>query len=280
MITENNDKKNQLIEELGGQRETEPLLRVMEQLDHYKVDSPTSQETEDLIAFLKPVLREQTLPARQVLHTEVSAEPYLFSVIQLVEPQVMLLSKWFIVLSIVCMTMGLMLTNAFDGNTMKFLTNAAPILGILTVFYEFRAKLNGVSELEATCPYSQAQLATARLIVVLGYNSLLCLLATPVVSYWQGQVLWIVVVGWSAPLLLMLGIALAASIRLGIIGGCLVSMSVWALQFAIGRSGFLLSSLLHKQSTMVTEIISLVIGLALIFYSYKRWHLNEIFLRK
>jgi len=275
-MKEIDEKKYRILHELGEGAE-EGLIKTMENLDDYQVAPPTTKSTEDLIVFLKPLL-QQSLQDKLVMNHD-THEHRLLTALQLVQPQSMLLSKRFIALTVLCMVFGLIITNAFDGNTMKFLTNTAPILGVLTVFYEFRAKLSGVNELEAACPYSQAQLATARLIVVLSYTVLLCLLVTPLVSYWQGQVLWIVIIRWFAPLLLMLGIALSASIKLGIVGGCLIATTVWAVQFIISKSGMEFSYLLQKQPTMLIELISLVIGIGLIFYSYKRWHFDTMVLR-
>jgi hypothetical protein len=274
MTIQADDKKTRLLHELNEELDKEGLLSTMHLLDKYTVAPPSAQATDNLIALLKPVLREQhVLTEAAVKKAWVPEYCKLPNVLHLVQPQTMLLSKWFIALSILVILVGLGITIAMDGNTVKFLANAAPVLGILTVLYEFRSKLSGVSELEAACPYSPAQLATARLIVVLSYDILLCLAVTPVVSYWQGHVLWQVVVSWLAPLLLMLGIALSVSIRFGITGGCLVAATVWTFRLTAAYSNSVFSFLLSRQSA---DLISLAVGVGLLLYAYKRWHLQWV----
>ena len=271
------DKKHRIITELGEETGREELLKTMGQLDKFTVTPPSAKATEDLIAFLKPVMREEA-SARKVTSAACSEEySGVPLVLQLVRPQAMLLSKWFILASALVLLAGLQLTNEFNGNTLLFLANASPVLGILTVFYEFRAKLSGVNELEAACPYSPAQLAAARLIVVLGYDILLCAAATPLVSYWQGGIMWQVVVGWLAPLMLMLGIALAVSLRFGIVGGCIVSSTVWALQLMVSGGNSVFSLLLAEGQTVAANLASLTVGILLLLYSYKRWTHETVF---
>ncbi len=272
------DRKYEIVAELGEERDTEELVRTMEYLDNFTVISPSRQATDDLIAILKPVVRQQLTPGQTAAPVGAARHPGLPAVLQLVGPQTMLLSKWFVVAAALVILAGLAITNAGNGNPLLFLANASPVLGILSIFYEFRAKLSGVNELETACPYSPAQLATARLLVVLAYDILLCLAVTPVVGYWQGLVLWQVVVSWLGPLLLMLGIALAASLRLGIAGGCLVSTAVWALQLAVSEGQSLFSLLLPRQPLFTADFISLLTGTALILYAYKRWTRESMFM--
>ncbi|SMD15822.1 hypothetical protein [Sporomusa malonica] len=276
-MTEMPDNKKQQILAETGQDDNEKLMHTLELLDSYKITPPSGQDTAKLIALLKPVLKEQ-IPLLPVDKSQPLPEFCgRLNMLQLVQPQAMLLSKWFMAMCTIILMSGLALTNAVDGNTLLFLANASPVLGILTVLYEFRAKHSGVSELEAACPYSPAQLATARLIVVLGFDILLCLLATPAVSYWQERVLWQVITSWLGPLLLMLGIALAASLRLGIAGGCLVSAVAWIVQLATAKGASLFSILLPGQPVYFSDILGMVSGAVLILYSYKRWNISSQF---
>lgn len=275
MSIQPNGKKQQILTELGKDSDEEELIRTMDLLDNYTVSAPSSQSTDALIALLKPTLEEQAVKTKEIskeIYTSENCER--FTVLQLVQPQAMLLSKWFVVASTILFIIGLVITNEVDGNTAAFLANASPVLGIITVLYEFRAKYNGVSELEAACPYSPAQLAAARLLVVLGYDILLCLAATHVVSYWQGHVLWQVTISWLGPLLFLVGIALLTSLRLGLVGGCLVAVIVWPLQMKIA-DGSLFAALLPTQSAIFADFISSAIGVILILYAYKHWDFSE-----
>jgi hypothetical protein len=266
-------KHKQILTELGEETGRADLLRTMEQLDQYQVTPPTKQETADLIALLKPILPDQSAgtfePIKEAPNIEWGRLP---TVMQLVRPQLMLLSKWFVLASVLVLLVGLALINAVNGNTLKFLTNAAPLLGILTVFFEFRAKLNGMDELEAVCPYSPAQLATARLLVVLGYDILLCLMVTPLVSFGPGQLLWQVMLGWLAPLLMMLGVALAVSLHFRIMNGCLVATALWVLQLVVNERRIAVLGLVPDQAALLVDLIRLGVGIMLLVYSYLRWN--------
>jgi hypothetical protein len=262
-------KPEQILAELEETTDRTALLHTMEQLDGYRVSPPSKQETAALIALLKPYLPEQTANSADPVQETLLRIP---TVLQLVRPQMMLLNKWFVAVSVLFLLVGLGLTNAANGNTLKFLTNAAPLLGILTVFFEFRAKLSGMDELEAVCPYSPAQLATARLLVVLGYDILLCLAVTPLVGLWQGQLFWRVIVGWFAPLLMILGIALAVSLHFRVMNGCLIATAFWVLQIGLSEGKIVKLGLLFGRSPLKADLIRMGVGGLLLLYTFLRWN--------
>ncbi|TCL70893.1 hypothetical protein EDC14_100838 [Hydrogenispora ethanolica] len=271
------DEQERILAEIGAEADRSELLQTMAYLERCPVAPPSEQATEALIASLKPLLVEAESPRAEqpATGTIMPARGWkLPLLLQLARPQAMLLSKGFIAFSMLLLLAGLALTHVAHGNMMKYLANAAPILGLLTVFYEFRAKFNGVSELEAACPYSAAQLAAARLLVVLGYDIVLCLVATPMVSYGQGRLLGLVIVGWLAPLLLMMGIALTASLWLGIGGGCLVAATVWGLQFAFAlhKGGPLMALFYAGMTPLSADLLSMALGTLLLFFTYRRWN--------
>lgn len=287
MANQLSNKKYQILTELGEETEQADLFQTMEHLDQYTVVAPSVQSTEELIAFLKPVLQEQSCTVQEDVKAfpaphdmaadgkRISGRRRLPAILQLLQPQAMLLSRWFVLLSVLVLIAGLAITKAINGNMLRFLANASPVLGILTVFYEFRAKLSGTLELEAACPYSPAQLAAARLAVVLSYDALLCLAVTPFVSYFQGQMLWQVIVSWFAPLLLVLGVALVVSLRFGIMGGCLVAATVWLLQLAAREGGPVAAMLLPQKMAIFADFISMGVGVLLLLYAYLHWKLNS-----
>ncbi len=291
-----NDKKEQILTELGEDTERADLIWTMQRLDRHIVDAPSAESTEALLSFLKPIVVKESVPAQEAVKVPLtpgtmagaretfpaikmpaSVKTGIFKrrrlpiILQLIQPQAMLLSKGFVFVSLVALIVGLTITKAVNGDMLLFLANASPVLGILTVFYEFRARLSGTLELEIACPYSPAQLATARLFVVLCYDVLLCFIATPFVSYYQGQMLWQVIVSWFAPLLLVLGIALAVSLRFGIVGGCLIAATVWLVQLAASQRGPLAALLLPKSMAIFADFISMGVGALLLIYAYLHW---------
>jgi hypothetical protein len=130
-----------------------------------------------------------------------------------------------------------------NRDSLIFLSNGAPILGLLTLFYEHRAELYGTNEMEASCPYTPAQLAGARIIVTLGYTILVCLIATGVIALFHSNtlinekiVLWRTSLDWLAPMLFFLGIALEVSLYYGIISGCGFAFILWIAQIIFEQS--------------------------------------------
>lgn len=274
------EKKSQILSELESECTQESLVSTMEKLDHFTVESPSPESTNQLIAILKPELKK-TLFENRTNPDERHANQFNRSIsfqfvriFQMIQLQTMLLSKAFILISVLGLLAGLVFTNLVHGDTMKYLAAVAPILGISTLFYEFRAKINGVRELEMVCPLSPAQLATARLIIVLTYDILLCLAVTPFVSYWQGDMFWNVLVAWLAPLIMMLGIILIVSLKAGIIGGCITATVVWLIQSVLGKGNPLIAFLMPDQPVIFANLFSLGLGLTFILITSLQWRKN------
>lgn len=269
MTTKSDDKNQVLLAELK-ENDMEGLGKTLGMLDNYTITPPSSADTDHLLAILTPVLAAQRAEKSLITSKQSTLSQVLNERLQLVASQTKLLSRWFIILSAVILPLGLCVTNALAGDTLRFMANAAPLLGILTILYQFRANYNYMSELEAACPYTPAQLAAARLLAVLGYDILLCLAATPFANC-ENYVLWQVVAHWLAPLLLTLGIALLTSLQFGIWGGCLLSAAAWALNLILNKDGkSVLSVLLPHTSIIYLDLLSAGLGLLLLIYFFKR----------
>lgn len=263
MKIESVEKKKALIAELG-EPDTDGLTKTLELLDNYTVIPPSTEATDHLLALLTPAMQEQV--GLQNFAVEKSSHFFL----QLTLSQTRLFSFSFIALSILLLLCGINLTTMLNGNTVRFLANAAPLLGVLTIIYQFRSDYNHMSELEAACPYTPAQLTAARLLVIIGYDTLLCLAATTFVSYGDYG-LWPVIAHWLAPLLLTLGMALFSSLHFGIWGGCLLSTAVWAINLAATKDGKSIFSVLSPTTpTLYLDLASAVFGLTLLAFSYSR----------
>jgi hypothetical protein len=262
------DKKQALLTEL--EEDDMELEKTLDLLDSFTVTPPSPADTDRLLALLTPVLEDKASADNPSSCPEDTPGNPFFVWLQFTLAQTKLLSKWFIIFSALLFLSGLSLTSAFDGDTLRFMANASPLLGILTVLYQFRAIYNNMNELEASCPYTPAQLASARLQAVLGYDILLCLAATPLVSY-ENPILWQTITHWLAPLLFTLGIALFGSLELGIVGGCLLSTAAWALNLAINKEGKSPFSILFPQTPGIyLDLLSAALGLALLAFSLSR----------
>ncbi len=256
------EKKQTIINELE-ELEPDDLMQTLEALDDYTVPTPSEKDTDRLLAALSPVLKEQFIH-----NTDLEKREHFFILpqLRLAISQTRLLSFPFIALSILVSLCGIAAANMLNGNTVRFLANAAPLLGILTIMYQFRSNYNHMDELEAACPYTRSQLAAAKLLVVLGYDILLCLILTPFVNM-GNYMLWQIIIHWLAPLILTLGIALFCSMQFGIWGGCLISTAVWAANLAISKNGKNIFSVLSPTAPAIyLDLISIMLGIALLVF--------------
>jgi len=274
------DKRQLILREIGEDPENSDMSCVFDQLDKYCIDLSSAEASKQLIQNLKPVLIREAIGERpghrfRDILADTRQQNSLPEIIQLVGSQAVLMSRWFIALTITFLVMGIMLISAFQNDWPKFLVTASPLLGLLTFFYEYRAQLYKVEEMEAVCRYSPAQVAAARILVVLGYNVLLCTAATLLVESSYKFTIWKLILNWLAPLLLILGIALFASLKSGIKGGCATAGAVWIAQITLMDGCSLLYFVLPNLTTVVTDIISMLFGMGLIYYSLSIWQSKE-----
>lgn len=270
------DKCQEILSELDKDVNDKEMIAVFNKLSEYTVPEPTAAMTSSLLNNLKAVLQENdsnevpiVKPVDSVVVQRATSYDGLLSVFRLVKPQINILSWRFIVTTSLIIFAGIILTKG-DRNSLIFLTNGAPILGLLTLFYEHRAELYNTNELEASCPYTPAQLAGARIIVTLGYTIIVCLIATGMIALSFSDILtngkmllWKTILAWLAPMVFFLGVALAVSLRFSIISGCSVAFILWATQIVFEQNHFgnpfIQASLLRDM-----PMVFLVIGLLLI----------------
>jgi hypothetical protein len=262
------EQKQALLAELEA-IDMEDITKTLDSLDNYTVTPPSSKDTAHLLALLAPILEEE-LNLKNSTSDKTSPFSPISKHFQLALSQTRLFSKWFVVLSILLFLFGIGLTSTLDGDTLRFLANASPLLGILTILYQFRANYNHMHELEDACPYTPAQLTAAKLLAVLGYDILLCLGATFFADC-ENYALWQVITHWLAPLLLTLGIALLGSFQFGISGGCLISTAAWALNLAASKDGKSIFSFLLPQTPIIyLDLLSATLGLTFLAFSLSR----------
>ena len=260
------DRKKEILAEISGEGDSKKLLQTLIKLDDYTVEDPSEEATTDLIQGLLPMFQEKAVLKKSAV--DINDNYIMRAQLQLALSQMRLFSLSFVLLSIVLLACGIALTMVLKWDSMRFLANASPLLGILTILYQFRANYNHMDELEAACPYTPSQVAAARLLVVLGYSMLLCLLATFFSSY-GGVAYWQVVIHWLAPLSLTLGIALAASLIIGVWGGCLLATGMWAVNLTVSKEGRNFIALLFpKENGIYADMLCILIGLLLLAFAY------------
>jgi hypothetical protein len=244
------DKYQEILSEIDKDANDKEMVEVLNKLSDYTVPEPTSVMTSSLLSNLKVVLKENdSIDKNEIpLITPVDKvavqrpDNGICSIFCLVKPQINILSWQFILMTSLIIFVGIVLTKG-NRDSLIFLINGAPILGLLTLFYEYRAELYGTNELEASCPYTPAQMAGARIIVTLGYTIIVCLVATGIIAlFYAGTltnekvVLWRTILDWLAPMVFFIGIALAVSLHFGIISGCSSAFILWVAQIIFEQS--------------------------------------------
>lgn len=273
------EKYQEILSEIDKDANDKEMVAVLNKLSEYTIPEPTAVMTSSLLNNLKTVLQENDTsgnndvpfikPIDRVAVQRPAGDDGLLSVFRLVKPQMSILTWRFMVTTSLIIFAGVFFTKG-DTSSLIFLTNGAPILGMLTLFYENRAELYGTNELEASCPYTPAQLAGARIIVTLGYTVIVCLIATGMIAFsfsdilTNGKILlWKTILAWLAPMVFFLGVSLAVSLRLGISYGCGSAFIIWAMQIIFEQNNFgnhfIQAGLLREM-----PIVFLVIGLLLI----------------
>ncbi|QJW45124.1 hypothetical protein HA075_04215 [bacterium BFN5] len=241
--------------------------------------TPSVADTQRLISSLKPVLVTETSKTSQKRRfkeelRDSCADNKIPVILQLAGLQTSLLKPWFILGTIAILVVGTSLSSLFGSDAKRFLVSAAPLLGLLTFYYECRAQFYQVSELEAACCYSASQLALARILVIVGYNISLFFIASLCIDTAIHQVLWQYIMSWLAPLVFILGVALFTSLQFGITGGCLAAGMVWLVEITLlnGNTGFII--LYPSLSLMSSNLISVIFGTGLIGFSVMKWKLQ------
>jgi len=274
------DKRQQIVRDLEEELVNVDVSDVFDRLDKYHMEPPSVEATNQLVQTLKPMFIQQKVAGRQqqrfrdiVASTRQSnAVP---AILQLIGTQTTLMSKGFVLLTIAFLMAGLLLANLFQSDSSSLLIIASPFLGLLTLSYEYRAQMYMVEEIEASCCYSPAQVATARILVVLSYNVILCTVATVTIEPTYNIVFWNLMLNWLAPLLLMLGVALFTSLKFGITSGCIMAGALWVAQITLVNGESFLHFLLPSLSTVFIDLISILLGIGLLYFSLSSWKAEE-----
>lgn len=277
------NKRQQILGDTSEDLVNSDMNDVFDQLDTYHIIPPSMEATNQLIQSLKPVFRQEGLGVnhgrrfRDIME-DTRVQSSIPVILQLVGSQRALMGRGFVTLTMGILIIGLLLANIFESSSSKFLVTASPFLGVLTLFYEYRAQLYKVEEMEGTCRYSPAQVAVARILVVLGYNVVLCTAATLMIESSFTFVIGHLIMNWLAPLLLIVGIALFTSLKLGITGGCMTAGVVWTAQITLANGDYL-HLLLPGLPNGVTDVASMFVGIGLLYFSLRIWHRSERFVQ-
>lgn len=233
------DKHVEILREMGGEG-NDRLERALARLEIISPPIPSPDETARLVAKLaalaevakQPGLPVGASPAATRVLPNLRALRHAKQVVSLVAPQIEAFGRTFWVWSAVVMITGVAVLSTVDHG-INIWVHASPLFAVACVAWSLRSRYYGVSELEMSCPYSQAHLLAARMLLVLLYNLAFGLIAVGVLGvslndYGRGT-LMLLVMNWIGPLCFLAGVALYVSVRFGIVVGSLTSLALWGL---------------------------------------------------
>jgi len=146
------------------------MLDVFDKLSKYTVPEPAAMNV-NLLQTLKNVLQENVEPQpllnpldKSIVQRNIGRSGFE-TVFLLLKSQIHLISWHFFLITALIFFVGVFLTK--EDPTLTFLIKGAPLLALLTIFYECRGAVYGVNEMEASCPYTPAQLAGGRIILTM-----------------------------------------------------------------------------------------------------------------
>lgn len=265
------ERSEQLAEALREQgaapEELADLLPAVRRLPEWQAPTPSPADTQRLIAQLSPELPELS-PVRQAIRAHQQRPgSSLLQLLATARTQVSLFGMAFWLVSALVTLIGavVVLESAPAGQEL-LLRASGPLLAYVGTVIAFRGLGERVLEFELVCLPSPAQLAFARLVIVLGYDlGLGCVLG---LALWAGgatQVLALLLC-WFMPLLLVVGLALLLSLRLSVQAATAVAYGSW-LAFLVLENA---SALRVLPLTPLSDALLGCLGLALLVVALVR----------
>jgi len=254
------EKLKRILEELESELGEEPggeeagYHRLGELLPRYTESEPTARQTSALIERLMPLLNgpdADPAPTRprfaEVMEAEqakerasgVRRDSLADRLLQVVQPQLLLLSVWFWIgsIAIVIVSLALMLGQEQPLGALRSsnpLVLLAPLLSLLGIAYSCRSYGTPTYELELSFPITPAQWLTAKIAAIfVGYVVLFA--AAGCVLYWNdGVPLLAFTISWLVPLALYGSLTLALLLKFGPFNAAGAMLLFWTAQLAGG----------------------------------------------
>jgi hypothetical protein len=268
-----------LLEQGEEPEEIASLVPALLQLQQWQTPKPTSIQTHQLLAQLTSTL-PQFSPVRVAIrtrHENVWKRLQLF--LEIARAQVSLLRPAFWLLSILVVFLGGLILFLPSTDQTFVLRIMGPGLAYICTLGIFRGTRLGMLECELSCPPSLQQLTLARLLIVLGYDTGLGLLASLLLSFSKQQNFLFLVVHWIFPLLLVTGLALFLSLRFSMQVAASVAYGCWVLLavLLLNLPQVIGNSLTLQLSTWSTsgEICAGLLGIILLVVTF--WRLKNVY---
>ena len=216
----------------------ETLLPILQHMDQTAVLlNPLAAEK--LLKKLLPLLPSPHSVRRIIAqrHTSPWFRLYYFLEVALSQVNLFRLDFWLLSAGITLLG-GFLTLGSAALSTVTSLWLVSPILAVLGVYSGFQSSMYRVEELENACPISPLRLALARLLIILGYDGLLLGGLSLVLARLTGSGLFGgLIIHWLAPLVLVTGLSLVASLRFSLRVALTLAYAVWMTFVSLSTSG-------------------------------------------
>jgi RNA polymerase sigma factor (sigma-70 family) len=272
------DLETMLLEQGEEPEEIANLVPALQQLEQWQAPQPTSIQTQRLLARLASNL-PQFSPVRLTVRTRhENAWKRLLLFLEIARVQVSLLRPAFWLLSILVMFLGGMILVLPSTDQSFVLRIVGPGLAYICTLGLFRGTRLGMLECELSCPPSLQQLTLARLLIVLGYDASLGILASLLLRLSGEGNFLLLVADWLFLLLLVTGLALFLSLRFSMQVAASVAYGCWVLLaiLLLNLPQIAGNSLALQLATWSTpgEICIGLLGMVLLLVPF--WRLNNV----
>ena len=201
-----------LIEQGETTADVETLVPVVTQLSTWFAPVPNAAATTALVERLIPLIPARSSIRRALHAQQVGRWADVVVLLRVARLQASILRPSFWFSSVTITLLGVFIVTGSTLSEAVVLQLLGPLLSYIAVLSAFRATEVGMLECELACPPSARQLMLARLVVVLGYDVGLGILASVVLWAHGGSTLFDLALCWLAPLLLVFGVTLALSL--------------------------------------------------------------------
>ena len=257
-----------LIEQGENPADVETLVPVITQLHTWPAPVPNAESTRALIERLVPLIAARS-PIRRALHTHQHGRwANIMALLRVARLQASVLRPAFWLSSAAITLLGVFLVTGATLSQALVLQLLGPFLSYVAVLSAFRTAEVGMLECELACPPSPRQLMLARLVIVLGYDVGLGLLASTVFWTHGGPTFCDLALSWLTPLLLVFGLMLALSLYVTVQQAAALVYASWISMVIVlwfGRVGNATNAALFVGSEFTACIAGLVLISGAIF---------------
>lgn len=204
-----------------GKRDVNEPVKFEKELNQYIVKYPDEEGINVTIDTLRQYVphKQKNIPC---------IKNQIFSLIKRTSTEITLMSKTYWVVSAVLFILGFLLVNSTAYDPLTTLVIISPLPFMFGLVEVFKAREQGLLEMEMTCKFSVYEIMLTRLLLIGLYNiSLSTMLTIAFTSLIDSASMWEIIFVWLTPLTFFASISLWISIRFRGFAFLMMIVSLW-----------------------------------------------------